>query len=64
MVTTARATPSVDDAAAPTIARAGTIGSSTRLTIRQGKILIGAAITRHAHAAKRRAGLALPGIPC
>jgi putative hydrolase of the HAD superfamily len=55
MVTTARATPSADGAAPPTIACAGTVSGNVTLAIKQGNILIGAAITQHAHAAKRRA---------
>src|SRR5215216_4622872 len=53
MVTTERATPSVDGAPPPTMACAGTDSSRARLAIKQGRMFMGAAITRAAHVAKR-----------
>src|SRR5262245_65675566 len=58
MVTTERAMPSVDGAPPPTMACAGTDNGSARLTIKQERNFIAAAIARGAHIAKRRIGLA------
>src|SRR5215213_7890930 len=64
MVTTERATPSVDGAPPPTMACAGTDSSGARLaarpTIRRDRIFIGAAIACAAHVAKHPIAL-VPG---
>jgi hypothetical protein len=68
MVTTERATPSVDGAPPPTMACAGTDSSKARLAIRpaigQGGMFIGAAITCAAHVAKRPIALVPAGNSC
>src|SRR6185436_9410419 len=64
MVTTERATPSVDGAPPPTMACTGPDGSRARLAIKRDGILIAAAIARATHIAKRWIGLVPAHIPC